>query len=107
MCDSGESSHHLLMQAVQYQPKELLCVLLTALVVVWTQVHTWRRWERRGTVSGGYRIQMVRPSSHVLITSECAGHCGASLIELPAVQQKADKVIVEATGRSSGCLPSL
>ena len=38
MCDGGERSHHLLMQAVQHQPKELLCVLLTALHGGWGQV---------------------------------------------------------------------
>ena len=36
-----------------------------------------------------------------------AGHRGVSLIELSAVQQKADKMIVEAMGRSSGRLPPL
>ena len=35
MCDGGERSHHLLVQAVQHQPKELLCVLLTALHGGW------------------------------------------------------------------------
>ena len=37
LCDSGKSSHHLLVQAVQDQPKELLCILLTALQGVQTQ----------------------------------------------------------------------